>query len=116
MSHVKPIDEFTKDCIREAEAIEAKQKPLRQELEKLSDEHYAIRERLLAHVWKIKVGTVVKDHRGKLHTIVRIRTWQTIQQIVENRPWLTVVSQKKDGTFGTADHKLYDEWVRMDEE
>lgn len=95
----------------ELENLEQREKELTAEASRLHElQATALSERTLVrkHIselrWGVKVGDIVKDHKGLLHRVTLIVPW------LDGKPWLDGNPMRKDGTFGTADRHLYNQW------
>ncbi len=85
------------DLINEREELKAK-------LGRVNSEISSLQLHLVEEKWHVAVGTIVGNHKGKEYRI------RVIQPHGINKPWVKGNPRRKDGTFGTALHHLYDNW------
>ena len=89
------------------EQLEAQEKDLLAKLNAVRKSITEEKTRLAEHEFGVRVGSIVKDHKGVEYKVTQVDTRYG------GSPWLVGNPKKKDGTFGIAQRKLYSGWTLL---
>jgi len=91
------------------EDLEKQSRELREKLSRVEKAIDAEKLRLTEEKYGVHIGSVVVDHKGVEHKVMKIDAhW------FPDRPWLEGHPKKKDGIFSKAQRHVYGNWELVD--